>query len=141
MVLGGSPWCTLCYADLRPAPVSAYAAGGTAPPADAVSLSGFSLNGSALGGVSPAGERTDGQDATWPCASCRTDVALAHERCPACGAGFLAALAEADGRVRLPVLGDLGALSRRARLTAGLAIAPLVAALILALLAIAGLLL
>lgn len=121
VVPAGSPWCTLCYANLRPAAVFAYAA---------------SPNGAAA-----VREQSDGEDATWPCASCRADVGLAEERCPACGAGFLAALAEPGGRVRVPVLGDLGALSRRDRLMAGLAIAPLAAALILALAAIAGLLL
>lgn len=129
VVSDGSPWCTLCYADLRPEPVTAYA----------VALNG--LAGSAAPLDTEGGEKAGEPAATWPCTSCQTDVGFAEERCPYCGAGFLATIAEPAGGVRVPVLGDLGALSRRARLTAGLAIAPLVAALTLALAAIAGLVL
>ena len=45
--------------------------------------------------------------------------ALAADACVACGAGFLAALRLADGPVlELPVVGDLGRLSRGQRLGA-----------------------
>jgi len=55
--------------------------------------------------------------ASWPCATCGAANALTDGACSACGAGFLAGLRETEGPLlELPVVGDLGALSRAQRL-------------------------
>ena len=55
--------------------------------------------------------------ASWPCATCGAANALTDSACAACGAGFLAGLRESEGPLlELPVVGDLGALSRGQRL-------------------------
>ncbi len=55
--------------------------------------------------------------ATWPCATCGAANGLDRSACDGCGAGFLAGLRSADEPLLvLPVVGDLGALSRGQRL-------------------------
>jgi len=55
--------------------------------------------------------------ASWPCATCGAANALTDSACSACGAGFLAGLRETEGPLlELPMVGDLGALSRAQRL-------------------------
>ena len=95
----GAPWCTLCYADLRPPPPEPPAdvrPESPAPPAPATPL--------------PAAHGQVG-------AACGAANALTDSVCAACGAGFLAGLRGAEGPLlELPVVGDLGAMSRAQRL-------------------------
>ena len=106
----GAPWCTLCYADLRtPGPGLPAAAG---PP------------------PGPTADSTTGP--AWPCTSCGANNPLTLTACAGCGAGFLSTLRAAEGPLlELPVVGDLGALSRAQRL--GLAAGVVGAVLVLVL--------
>ncbi len=136
----GAPWCTLCYADLRPAP-SPGVPPVTAVPAQVLGSSGtldpLTAPASAFGlpDRSRAGEPAPpAPEATWPCVACGCANALSQDTCTACGAGFLAGLRASEGPLlELPVVGDLAALSRGQRL--GLA-----AGVVLALLALIALL-
>ncbi len=113
----GAPWCTLCYADLRPAaaaepePVvartTAYAAVDVDPltaPAEALGL--------------PASEAAPQSAATsWPCTACESANPYSVSVCLVCGTAFLAAVREAEGPLlEIPVVGDLTRLSRGQRL-------------------------
>lgn len=139
-----APWCTQCYADLRaPEPPAPEPLRPAAPvPAD-VPDAGGALATAAPEPVAPsvvqaaaAGEQPDG--ATWPCTTCGAANALDRDACAACGAGFLSALRAGDEPLLvLPVVGDLGAMSRGQRL--GLAGGVVVAVLLLV--ALLGLLL
>jgi hypothetical protein len=76
--------------------------------------------------------------ATWPCTACGTANPLEDDACAACGAGFLSGLrASEEPLLVLPVVGDLGALTRSQRL--GLAAAVVLAVVVLT--ALLGLLL
>jgi ribosomal protein L40E len=87
----GAPWCTLCYADLRPAP----GPGPSAAPPDPAPTAG------------PA----------WPCGTCGAANPLDLDTCGACGSGFLSALREQEGPLlELPGVGDLTRLGRPQRL-------------------------
>ncbi len=145
-------WCSLCYADLRePAPVRERAVAPVAPTPDEahVPMAMAARNGSPLPG--PAGsehaglldrpelaesesepepesaadaeESADGPaEAKWPCLTCGEQVPLSLDSCPACGAGFLAGATTAAS-TRLPVVGDIGRMSRTQRLMVGFGIA------------------
>jgi RNA polymerase subunit RPABC4/transcription elongation factor Spt4 len=109
LVRPGSQWCTLCYADLRPAPVALPPA---APqPATAVATHGVSPSGPGSGfdpltaplalldqdgdepprGRHAAPERlaAPAAPAGWPCLKCGDLVAIDDSACPSCGAKFL----------------------------------------------------
>ena len=118
----GAPWCTLCYADLRPAadaepePVVArttsYAALDVDPltaPAEALGLPVRPRPGS---------EAAPGPVTTlWPCTACESSNPYSVSVCLACGTAFLAAVREAEGPLlELPGVGDLTRLSRGQRL-------------------------
>lgn len=131
----GSPWCTLCYADLRPQPVEPPPPPPpvlTAPPAAAYgtpALDPLTAPAAALG-LPPSVPLA----ASWPCTTCGASNALTDSACAACGAGFLSSLRDTEAPLlELPVVGDLGKLSRGQRL--GLA-----AGVVLALLALVALL-
>ncbi|MDT7538999.1 MAG: hypothetical protein QOI82_2584 [Actinomycetota bacterium] len=111
----GDPWCTLCFADLRPPapaprpepplvadpPAYSPAPVGRGPdpltaPLDAVS--------SPVTGPS------------WPCAACGTVNPMANDTCSTCGRHFLAGLREGQAPLlELPVVGDITKLSRGQR--------------------------
>lgn len=124
----GAPWCTLCFADLRPVaapapvelPVPSAAAYGL-PAADPLTAPTTQLV--------PAPTAAT-PDPTWPCATCGAANGLTADVCASCGAGFLAGLREAEAPLlALPVVGDLGAMSRAQRL--GLAAALVLTVLVL----------
>ncbi|MBW3641146.1 MAG: zinc ribbon domain-containing protein [Actinobacteria bacterium] len=114
----GAPWCTLCYADLRPAaapvpePVVARATAHAAldfdpltAPAQALGLPASRAAGPDLAAIS------------WPCMACETSNPYTVSVCTACGSAFLAGLREAEGPLlELPGVGDLTKLSRGQRL-------------------------
>ena len=111
-----APWCTLCYADLRPAPAPAP------PPPPVARLAPIPAAYAALDldPLTAPLEALTGRSApvaSWPCATCGAANDLTYSACAGCGAGFLAGLREAEGPLlELPVVGDLGALSRAQRL-------------------------
>lgn len=100
----GAPWCTLCYADLRPAePASEPAIETATQPA-------------------PLARQ---RSTRWPCTACGAENPFSVSACAACGAGFLAGLRESEGPLlELPGVGDLSRLSRgqRLALAAGVAL-------------------
>jgi len=121
----GAPWCTLCYADLRPAPETP-AEPAPAPvrqprfdpltaPVEMLGLPGRHAVADSLGPVVDP-PPTAGA-AWWPCSACGTGNPLIESVCSACGTGFLAGVREAEGPLLLvPGVGDLAALSRAQRL-------------------------
>jgi len=141
----GAPWCTLCYADLRPAPEPAPALA-PAParqprfdpltaPAEVLGLPGRHAAADGLGPA--AGPPPTAAAAWWPCSACGTGNPLTESVCSACGTGFLAGVREAEGPLLLvPGVGDLAALSRTQRLgmAAGLVVMVSLITAILALL-------
>ena len=132
----GAPWCTLCFADLRPAPQPppaveatpepapehelAYAGSATPPAAQHVGehvgepvLPPHPILDAPVHAPAPvAGQPVD--EITWPCHSCGAAVAFELPACPACGAGFLADLS--DEPPVLPGIGNLAHYSTGARL-------------------------
>jgi hypothetical protein len=112
----GAPWCTLCHADLRPAPEPAQepAPETVAPVTPAV----------------PRQQEPTG-DATWPCTTCGARNDLAANACSACGAGFLAGLRDSEGPLlELPGVGDLTRMSRGQRMLVAFGVVLAVVALV-----------
>ena len=108
----GAPFCTLCYADLRPEPVP------VASPAS-VALDPLTAPLHALAGAHGSAPTTArsadpvASDAAWPCANCGVLTPLAEPSCRACGSGFLAAVRDGEPPLlALPVVGDVSRLSR-----------------------------
>lgn len=109
-VKAGDPWCTLCYADLRP-PAPPTAA--PQPPAPAYAEP-----------LAPQVGRPDPLTAplaalegpTWPCTTCGTVNPLSHSTCEGCGSPFLSGLRAQEGPLlELPVVGDITRLGRGQR--------------------------
>lgn len=129
-------WCGQCYESLRPVPAAPDVA---AAPAVAASpavqdpltspLLSFLPEVVAPTAAVPAAvtaaelpRPAAGSTATWPCTQCQTVNALEASVCTACGSSFLAAVREDNKPLLvLPVVGDLGALSRPQRLLLALA--------------------
>ncbi|MGB8652723.1 MAG: hypothetical protein WCD35_18900 [Mycobacteriales bacterium] len=127
-----APWCTLCYADLRPkpAPEPHPPVPGTPPPTAAYGVpAGDPLTQPLLDFLPPVTPSVTtplaapvltpdapAGAATWPCTRCATANPLSAPVCGACGAPFLAALKDqAKPLLVLPLVGDLGRLSRGQR--------------------------
>jgi RNA polymerase subunit RPABC4/transcription elongation factor Spt4 len=118
LVRAGSQWCTLCFADLRPAPAPVAAA--VLEPSYAAVAAGSSgridhptAPLSALEAAAPADgielpADPDAKAVGWPCTSCGEVVSFDETQCPTCGTAFLAGAAgEPDflqriGRTGLP---------------------------------------
>ena len=102
----GDPWCTLCYADLRPPPTPA-------PPPPPVSVEGVPSQPPVPGPQAGGGR----EEPTWPCAACGTANRLERDTCSGCGAPFLSGLRDAEAPLlELPLVGDLTRLERSHRL-------------------------
>jgi hypothetical protein len=122
----GAPWCTLCFADLRPkpvvpaepAPVPAAATVLDATPAPAlepVSVGGGAsplssplppdpiLDAPVIKAPSLGGNRAA---AAWPCTGCGDMVPMAEMTCPSCATPFLAAVRSRPSLV-LPGIGEV----------------------------------
>ena len=78
LVRAGSQWCTLCFADLRPAPAPAAVA--VLEPSHAGAPRQLAGTATADSGVKAVG---------WPCTHCEAVVSFDETTCPTCGAGFL----------------------------------------------------
>jgi hypothetical protein len=111
LVRPGSPWCTLCYADVRPRqqpPPPPSASAGTDPldplTAPLALLDRVDREGDRAVEAAPAAAPTSATGpAGWPCLRCGATVPLDDGTCTSCGAGFLEGTLAAD-----PVLGRLG---------------------------------
>jgi hypothetical protein len=115
LLRAGSPWCTLCFTDLRPAPepvavstrepsyagAPARSAGSPSEPFDPLTapLSVVEAGGVDIGaGVAGTGEASTPVDAAadetkpggWPCPRCDEIVPFDEAACPKCGTAFLA---------------------------------------------------
>lgn len=93
-VRSDAPWCTLCYADLRPAPAPVPAAVASMPasaeqPApvavDPLTAPLALLEEGGEDHQPTAPEKVTG----WPCTGCGAVVSFDESACPACGTGFL----------------------------------------------------
>ena len=128
----GAPWCTLCYADLRPArpeppatvllPAAPVAPASTASYGVAASdpltqpLTAF-LPAQAAPVVELPAQPAPPSTATWPCTRCASDNPFTASVCGTCGGAFLAALKDEEKPLLvLPLIGDVGKLSRGQRL-------------------------
>jgi hypothetical protein len=89
IVRPGSPWCTLCFTDLRPAPLPDPEPVGR----HAVAVNPLTTPLALLERSTPAdGVVADGDVAAgpgWPCMRCGEQVGIELDVCPACGAGFM----------------------------------------------------
>lgn len=141
-------WCSLCYLDLRPAPepvaqvpISPVTLAPAVPSALPSEQPAIARPGAT---DAPAGTDADAavapsSSAGWPCPDCSTVVALEFDVCPACGAAFLARLADHDGRHRAEGgPGMFARLPRTARLVVGTVLGMLLAVLVPVLLALFG---
>jgi hypothetical protein len=122
----GAPWCTLCFADLRPKPVAApepepvhavapapvpVSVGAASAPVDLPLPPDPILDAPVMRAPKIAGNRA----ATWPCTGCGVSVPIEEMACPACGAGFLAR-EKVSVSLRLPGVGDITQLSGSGRI-------------------------
>ncbi|TAL20802.1 MAG: hypothetical protein EPN99_08795 [Frankiales bacterium] len=115
----GAPWCTLCHADLRPAPEPEPAPAPVVRPVDPLTAPAALLGLPAQAGAEP----------TWPCTTCGAANPIAATACTACGAGFLAGLRDEAPLLEIPGVGDLTKMSRAQRL--GIAFGAVVAFIVL----------
>jgi hypothetical protein len=141
----GSPWCSLCYADLRPkapAPVRVPQprVGASAYPAPV----GQSAVAAAANGPHAGSTTMSHTSGGWPCGTCRTTVSIELSACPTCGSAFLESLKlDAQGRHRSVGAGEKStavrrSISRPVRLGLALLLGLLVAILVPVLLALLG---
>lgn len=116
LVRPGAPWCTLCYADLRPAPAQLDARPATPaldPALDPLTaplalLERVAAHGSEVAGAAPVAEEPgvvaeepeSVPGASWPCRRCGVRVAFDELTCTSCGAPFLDAEANDDPVLR-----------------------------------------
>lgn len=119
----------MCYHSFRPEPVPApperprSAVAVAAAPADVAVVDPLTaplplIDGGQAGPRPPAGpgERPATAAAvTWPCPACGASVPIDRDGCDSCGAGFLAP-AKSRLSLRLPVVGDVVALTQAQRL-------------------------
>ena len=128
----GAPWCTLCYTDRRAAQAPAPPPGPPAAVPLTTSTTAATTTAATATGPALGPEPLPASGASWPCGSCGAANALGDSACAACGAGFLAGLREAEGPLlELPVVGDLGAMSRAQRLGLAAGVVLLLSALVL----------
>jgi hypothetical protein len=122
----GAPWCSLCFADLRPAqpvvashrPVATVAT--PAPPVPQSVAEPAVIRPNRPGRV-PLDDpiAPPAQEPTWPCQACGDRSPISSDTCVHCGSAFLAG-ADALPSAVLPVVGDLQAMSRGSRLVLAL---------------------
>ena len=106
-----APWCTLCFADLRPAPASPAARAAVAVGTD-----------DARAGTRPVAPVL-GDGPSWPCSRCAAANGYERDTCGTCGASFLAAVKDDEAPLLvLPGVGDLSRLGRPQRLLLALGV-------------------
>lgn len=111
----GDPWCTLCYTDLRPpAPVE------TAPPPATVAPVVIASPDPLTAPLETVSAPVAGP--SWPCATCGTVNAMAHDVCGGCGTPFLSGVHADAPLLELPVVGDITKMSRGQRFALAFAV-------------------
>src|ERR1700710_1105487 len=80
----GSPWCSLCYADLRPKAPTPVEVPRPRTKAPALIPASAGLSDAT---ISPT-ESDPAAAGGWPCGTCRTTVAIDLSSCPSCGGAF-----------------------------------------------------
>lgn len=155
LVRPGTPWCTLCYADLRPTPERVTPERPATEPADLVPavdepavaaaaalpvttqpFDPLTAPIDALEGPPPvpAGvDRAASSAVTWPCHRCGERVPFDDGICRSCGAVFLDGASEAD-----PVLRRFGSVSSQAKVVIMLGGSAAMAAIFLGLMYLLG---
>ena len=116
-----APWCTLCYADLRPKPPEPEP--DPEPPPEPEALVPAQPAPDPLSAPLDAGPNplnapvatTPMAGPTWPCTVCGTANPLDRDACVSCGSGFLAGARNEAPLLDLPVVGDLTRFSRAQR--------------------------
>lgn len=134
-----APWCTLCFADLCPAPgpaaarapapaadPAAAAARAPAPAADPASAAARAAvavgTDDVRAGTQPVAPVL-GDGPSWPCSRCAAANGYERDTCRACGASFLAAVKDDEAPLLvLPGVGDLSRLGRPQRLLLALGV-------------------
>ena len=126
----GAPWCTLWFADLRPAPepVAAHPVEPIPPqPADLGHTAGAVALADPLADPltdplpdlvdRPVVKRSDADTAnpTWPCSGCGQQVGLDSDTCPVCLTPFLGGATDLPS-LRLPVVGEVSSLTKAGRI-------------------------
>jgi hypothetical protein len=160
-------WCSLCFADLRePAPVrervsvpaahsaeqDAYSVDQTraapvaaprpaaslldVPPRHAAAAPDEAAAEAGPGGAAAEEATEAAEEAKWPCLRCGEQVPISLDACHSCGAGFLAGSTTSPS-AHLPIVGDVGRLSRNQRVGLGFGVS-IVVMIILILLATIG---
>jgi hypothetical protein len=121
-----APWCTLCYADLRPKPAPESAPEPAREPEPVA----------AVEAPKAPPRPVPGDEPTWPCTTCGGVNAMERSTCASCGAGFLAAAKDDGPLLELPVVGDITRLGRGQRfaLAGGVVLAFIVLTLLVGLL-------
>lgn len=132
----GAPWCTLCYADLRPKPEPVpepapepVSVGSIAAPAPMVDALGVIPPAPMPAGTvlapdpnldAPIVKAADIKlaDPGWPCRHCGTVVSMAEDNCPQCHTPFLVPEDFVD--VTLPGVGNVRKLDTKMRTIIGL---------------------
>ena len=112
----GDPWCTLCYADLRPP--APPAAPEPPPPVAAPTYDPLSDPlPTVAGSGAPSLPAEPVRGPTWPCSACGAVNRIERDTCSGCGLPFLSGLREQEGPLlELPVVGDISRLGRGQRL-------------------------
>ena len=136
----GDPWCTLCFADLRPqvvpppprpvapeprsAPVAARS-GPALNPITALSTGVVSTQPLAADAATPPEIRS------MTCPTCGDAMPITADACPSCGESPFVHLRDTTKMsLKLPLLGDLMRFDRGMRYTVALAVALLVASIL-----------
>jgi hypothetical protein len=130
-------WCSLCYADLRPAapavepalapatePAPALEPAQTLEPAlgrQPLSVPGAPPAAAAPGLAAPVLAPSK-REARWPCTRCGASNPMSEDACTDCGAGFLASVASTTP-THLPLVGDVQRMSQAQRILVGAIVA------------------
>jgi len=151
-----APWCTQCFLDLRvpepaapapavpdPLPAHVAAAPEAAPVAAPPAHPGPPVGAGPLAAPVPAAAVPAAAEPGWACPACGTPGDLAEaDECAECGSGLFDVLRAGEpSGLRLPLVGDVAALTRLQLLGAGALLLPLLLAVLLGLTALAGALL
>jgi hypothetical protein len=162
-VLPGAPWCTLCYAELRPAQPAPVRAAAPAPVGAAPSVAAPSVAAPSVAAPSVAFAPDPYLDAPlpeldrllepdppvvrladvrlaeprWPCPTCGASVDIELDQCPECATPFLGG-GEPRPSLTLPGVGDVSKLDKGGRFLLVVVGSVLVAAVIVAVAEVLG---
>jgi ribosomal protein L40E len=110
-----APWCTLCYADLRPKPPEPEPQPEPQPEPVVQAPAPDPLTDPLPDLLAPALSTPTIEGPTWPCTTCGGVNPMDRDTCASCGAGFLAAAKDESPLLELPVVGDITRLGRGQR--------------------------